>query len=585
MSYGDRFDQSKVSERHGAGVKAQSSDATGTTDDLAGFLTDGTLTAAGLQISDVLTLSGAGAGAGLTAGDWYGQVPRGTVDGSNTHFLLDYIPRSPITILIVDGEPQLPGVQGDGAGNWVVVPGGEYQVSTVDNTLTVQHPPRGKFYIWYLRGEPIEPATHVALTVTTAFTSDPALSGQGAVSIYTYDLPVFGQLPQKASNTSWAKTTDTFDVTSTLLPVQLTQEAGRQALHVYFFSDFGNRFATYSPGDILDIYDCFLTVTWADGSTTIYRPTAWDFIVNSNLAHMVEDPPNSSNAYGIDSDANTYARYNRTVGGSNLSTTSAYKLYGFAPYSSTPAPTPVPLPTGDPINLSSGGTTSLTPTDSGSAVIISGSGASTITLPSAIAAPSAPTLTQTAGGTLSATTYYAKITLTNASGETIASAESTLAVSANHLLGLTSPGTVAGATGYNVYVGTTSGAETKQNTSAIPIGTNWTQPTSGLVSGGPLVPVGNTASPDESFTSTIVNGGTGTITVQAPSGTSLNGTTSGTVTVPAGATAIVYFNPDTNNYTVAVTGGSSTASPATPLLGSDGTPLVDPASGEWIFNA
>jgi hypothetical protein len=25
--------------------------------------------------------------------------------------------------------------------------------------------------------------------------------------------------------------------------------------------------------------------------------------------------------------------------------------------------------------------------------------------------------------------------------------------------------------------------------------------------------------------------------------------------------------------------------PATPLLGSDGTPLVDPASGEWIFNA
>jgi hypothetical protein len=49
MSYGDRFDQTKVTERHGAGAKAQSSDATGTTDDLAGFLTDGTLTAAGLK--------------------------------------------------------------------------------------------------------------------------------------------------------------------------------------------------------------------------------------------------------------------------------------------------------------------------------------------------------------------------------------------------------------------------------------------------------------------------------------------------------------------------------------------------------
>jgi RHS repeat-associated protein len=101
--------------------------------------------------------------------------------------------------------------------------------------------------------------------------------------------------------------------------------------------------------------------------------------------------------------------------------------------------------------------------------------------------PVAPTLSQTSGGTLAATTYYAKVTYILNGAETPASPESSLAVSANNLLQVTSPASVAGATGYNVYVATVSGQEVKQNTSPIALGTAWTEPAGGLV-GGVLPP-------------------------------------------------------------------------------------------------
>jgi hypothetical protein len=97
--------------------------------------------------------------------------------------------------------------------------------------------------------------------------------------------------------------------------------------------------------------------------------------------------------------------------------------------------------------------------------------------------PAAPTLGQTSGGTLAATTYSVKLTYIISGVESAASVESSFAVSANNLLTVTSPSSVTGATGYNVYVAKYSGGEIKQNTSAIAIGTNWTEPTSGLVTG------------------------------------------------------------------------------------------------------
>jgi hypothetical protein len=114
-----------------------------------------------------------------------------------------------------------------------------------------------------------------------------------------------------------------------------------------------------------------------------------------------------------------------------------------------------------------------------------------------LAAPSpAPSLSSSAGGALGATTYFVKTTYVNQYGETVASAESSLAVAANNVLVVTSPAALGNATGYNVYVSTTTGTETKQNGGTpIAIGTNWTEPTTGLVAGSAL-PGTNTAAQD-----------------------------------------------------------------------------------------
>lgn len=114
-----------------------------------------------------------------------------------------------------------------------------------------------------------------------------------------------------------------------------------------------------------------------------------------------------------------------------------------------------------------------------------------------LSAPSSPSLSQSSGGTLNATTYYVKTTYVNQFGETSGSVEANFAAAANNVLVVTSPsasGTGAGvATGYNVYVSNSSGTETKQNNSVVPIGTSWTEPTSGLLTNGSAVTVANTA--------------------------------------------------------------------------------------------
>ncbi|MGC2234259.1 MAG: hypothetical protein WBA09_22350 [Candidatus Acidiferrum sp.] len=102
----------------------------------------------------------------------------------------------------------------------------------------------------------------------------------------------------------------------------------------------------------------------------------------------------------------------------------------------------------------------------------------------------APSLSSTAGGTLTATTYYAKVTYVYANGtESAGSPESNLAVIADDVLNIASPPAVAGATGWNAYVSNTaeggSGAETRQNTTPIAIGTAWVEPTSGLITTNP----------------------------------------------------------------------------------------------------
>lgn len=102
---------------------------------------------------------------------------------------------------------------------------------------------------------------------------------------------------------------------------------------------------------------------------------------------------------------------------------------------------------------------------------------------STLAAPAAPTLTSTAGGSLAATTYYVVVTYTGPAGQTVASTESSLAVAASNLLKVTSPAAATGATKYYVYVGQATGEGTLQNPNGTTIGTDWTEPTTGLIFG------------------------------------------------------------------------------------------------------
>ena len=108
-----------------------------------------------------------------------------------------------------------------------------------------------------------------------------------------------------------------------------------------------------------------------------------------------------------------------------------------------------------------------------------------------IAPPPAPVLSTVVSGANAARTYYVKITYTSAAGETTASAESSIVVPANSVMVVTSPAASGAATGYNVYVGTASGAEQLQGLSPTPLGTNWQEFDSGLDPGNAL-PTANT---------------------------------------------------------------------------------------------
>jgi hypothetical protein len=117
-------------------------------------------------------------------------------------------------------------------------------------------------------------------------------------------------------------------------------------------------------------------------------------------------------------------------------------------------------------------------------------------IPSAgLSPPASPALSSAAGGALAGATLFVKTAYVTASGETLPSAESSLAVAANHLLVVASPASPAPASaiGWNVYAAAASGAEQKQNgATLIAIGANWTEPTTGLVSATAAPPAANT---------------------------------------------------------------------------------------------
>lgn len=82
---------------------------------------------------------------------------------------------------------------------------------------------------------------------------------------------------------------------------------------------------------------------------------------------------------------------------------------------------------------------------------------------------------------------HVRITYVTLNGETLPSEETTLLVSGNGFLKVYSPTAQNDAIGWNVYASATSGAETKQNSVPIAIGSDWMEPYEGIVT-GPLVP-------------------------------------------------------------------------------------------------
>ena len=108
-----------------------------------------------------------------------------------------------------------------------------------------------------------------------------------------------------------------------------------------------------------------------------------------------------------------------------------------------------------------------------------------------LAAPATPSLTAQAGGSLAAGTVYVKTTYVNAYGETIASAQASVSVTANQEVVVASPAAEGNATGYNVYASSSSGGEVLQTATPVAIGTNFT--ITSLTTGTASPPLTNSA--------------------------------------------------------------------------------------------
>lgn len=199
-----------------------------------------------------------------------------------------------------------------------------------------------------------------------------------------------------------------------------------------------------------------------------------------------------------------------------------------------------------------------------------------------LSAPTNGALSATAGGTLAATTYYVRSTWVNASGETLGATETSLAVAANNVLNVAAPGSPPyGATGWNVYVSTAAGTETKQNSAALGLTTAWVEPTTGLIAGAAL-PATNTAA-----------------TMPFTAGKTLTGQSSGATAtivkvITSGTTGTLWINGITGTFTGTEiikdnntpTAGYATANGAPTLLYSAMTGVAPSSlTYNWVYKS
>jgi hypothetical protein len=115
--------------------------------------------------------------------------------------------------------------------------------------------------------------------------------------------------------------------------------------------------------------------------------------------------------------------------------------------------------------------------------------------------PTTPALIAATGGALAQRTYFVRVTFVDSlAGESDGSSVSAqIVVPLNQLCTVLTPSldfdfTASGVQygWYNIYMSNTEGTETLQNSTPISIGTNWTEPSTGIISTGVSVPTQNT---------------------------------------------------------------------------------------------
>ncbi len=114
-------------------------------------------------------------------------------------------------------------------------------------------------------------------------------------------------------------------------------------------------------------------------------------------------------------------------------------------------------------------------------------------LRSTVATPAPPVLTSIVGGSIPAHSDYVKITYVTKAGETLPSGESVNSLGPNALTVVQSPSYAQnGVIGYNVYAiknnGGSGTGETLQNSSPVPLGSDYQEPADGWSTGGPPPP-------------------------------------------------------------------------------------------------
>lgn len=163
-----------------------------------------------------------------------------------------------------------------------------------------------------------------------------------------------------------------------------------------------------------------------------------------------------------------------------------------------------------------------------------------------------PSLSSTTAGSLGARTYYAKITWSNDTGETLASSETNLSILANKLVTVTLPSTLPagpphGAKYANIYLGTSSGSETLQASISVPNKDSWTwtEPLTGLIAGAAL-PVSNTTAAKTRYGICEVNTSTDSPIPNIYSDNIFSGMTLDGIFLASGSTSIIRNNNGTN---------------------------------------